>query len=639
MQKLSSLPLKAVQIKGGFWGSRVDNNRKKTIPHVYDELLENGRISAIELNWKEGQPNKPHLFFDSDVAKWIEAVSYSLIHFPDAHLEKQVDDYVDALGRAQTPDGYVNSYFLSLEPQTRWTTLRDRHELYCAGHLIEAAVAYAQATGKNKFLDIMQRYVDHIAQVFGPGENQRHGYPGHQEIELALVKLYRATGKEKYLALAKYFIDERGKQPYYFDQEAQQRGEDPKQYHFYDQGNYAYCQADKPVREQDVVVGHSVRAMYMYSGMADVGMASEDESLIAACRKLWSSLTERRMYITAGIGSAGSNEGFTLDYDLPNKTAYAETCAAIALVFWAHRMLLADPNRKYADVMERALYNGILSGVSLDGKTFFYANPLARFPKERLVKHDSETEERQPWFRCACCPPNLARLFADLGEYIYSAGDDALFVHLYIQNQAELTLNGQAVQVELKTDYPWKEDVELTFNPTRPTHFTLALRIPDWCSGASLAINGQPVSFPKDLQDGYLKIEREWAPNDQVTLRLPMPVTQIEANPKVREDNGRYALQRGPLIYCLEEADNGPELDAIHLSAEPALTAAYSPDTLGGCVIIQGKAYRRPAAGWDKLLYRPKGPSAEKPVTVTAVPYAFWSNRGLGEMEIWVRGG
>ena len=422
MRKLSALPIKSIKIWGGFWGPRIEINRTYTIPHIYSQFEQTGRISAMKLDWKEGQCNKPHIFFDSDVAKWIEASAYSLINHPDPNLENQIDTCVDDMAKAQTSDGYINSYFLSLEPENRWTNLRDRHELYCAGHLIEAAVAYEKATGKHKLLDIMCRYVDQIEQIFGPGEYQKHGYPGHQEIELALVKLYRLTGEKRFLKLAQYFINERGKQPYYFDLEARERGEDPTQYKFFNYGNYTYCQAHKPVREQEDVVGHAVRAMYMYSGMIDVGMEVEDYSLIRACQRLWPKLIERRMYITGGIGPTGTNEGFTVDFDLPNETAYAETCASIALAFWAHRMVQVEPDRKYSDVIERVLYNSILSGVSVDGKTFFYANPLARYPEEVFVARDSETQERQDWFNCACCPPNLARLLAGLGEFIYSYG-------------------------------------------------------------------------------------------------------------------------------------------------------------------------------------------------------------------------
>jgi hypothetical protein len=635
MRKLTPVPLNSVSITGGFWAKKLDTNRRHTIPHIYQQLAQTGRLVAMTLTWKEGQPNKPHIFWDSDAAKWIEAAAYSLVHHADPELEAQVDAYVDLMEKAQSPDGYLNSFFQTVEPHNRWTNVRDRHEMYCAGHLIEAAVAYYQATGKSKMLEIMRRYADHIATVFGPAEGQKHGYPGHQEIELALVKLYRLTGERRYLDLAVYFLNERGKEPNFYDVEAYARGDDPSNYKFFRLGNHAYNQSHVPVREQTDVVGHAVRAMYMYSGMIDAGVESGDLTLLDACVRLWSNLTEKRMYITAGIGPAAANEGFTVDYDLPNQSAYAETCAAIALVFWAQRILQVYPDRKYADVMERALYNGILSGVSTAGDDFFYANLLARRPEAINPHSEYETGERRPWFTCACCPPNLARLFADLGEYIYASNERELYVHLYVESQAEVSLGGREVRVEQKTNYPWDEEATFSFEMASPASFALALRVPGWCREAQVWVNGQPVDVV--LQDGYARIERTWQNGDQVLLRLPMPVERIEAHPYVAEDRGRLALQRGPVVYCLEEIDNGPSLDSLRLPPEPQFTVRYQPDLLDGSAVIQGELRRRSTRGWEGQLYQPARNSQEEFVPFTAIPYALWANRGMGEMIVWLR--
>ncbi|HKD74532.1 MAG TPA: beta-L-arabinofuranosidase domain-containing protein, partial [Ktedonobacterales bacterium] len=368
------VPFRHVTIDDTFWAPRIQRNRESTLPFIYQNLQETGRIDALRLTWKPGDEPMPHIFWDSDIGKWIEAASNSLATTPDPALKQQVDDVIDLLAQGQHADGYLNTYFTVVAPGKRWTNLRDLHELYCAGHLIEGAVAHYQATGERKLLDIMCRYVDFIAQTFGKQSGQKPGYDGHEEIELALIKLYHATNDARYLELSRYFVDERGRQPHYFDNEARERGEDPQAF---EMGTYEYNQSHLPVLEQTQVVGHAVRAMYLNSALADLAREQDDERLFAACRRLWDHLTTTRMYLTGGIGTSARNEGFTRDYDLPNETAYAETCAAIGLVFWAHRMLQLDCNRAYADVMELALYNRVLSGVSLSGDRFFYEDPLA----------------------------------------------------------------------------------------------------------------------------------------------------------------------------------------------------------------------------------------------------------------------
>jgi hypothetical protein len=625
-----------VRLEGGFWGARQEINRAVTLPAEYLQLQETGRLDALRLTWKPGQPNEPHIFWDSDVAKWAEAAAYSLALHPDPELEAQLDQIVDLIAAAQQPDGYFNTHFAVVEPQNRWRNLRDMHELYCAGNLFEFAAAYYLATGKAKVLDVARRYAEHIAERFGRGEGQKRGYPGHEEAELALVKLYRVTGERRYLDLAHYFVDERGQQPHYFDLEAIARGDDPDKYWA---GSHDYSQSHVPVREQTDAVGHSVRAMYLYSGMADLVVETGDAELYAVLRKLWQSVTQRRMYVTGGVGSSAVGERFGYDHDLPNDTAYAETCAAIGLVFWAHRMLQIERRTEYGDAMERALYNGVLSGVSLDGARFFYANPLEVHPSDYQLRADmrgrsSYRIERQPWFTCACCPPNVARLFASLGGYLYSQAEREVAVHLYMSGRASLTVEGVGVTLTQETDYPWEGAVRLTVAPERAIPLALALRIPGWCREATLRVNGQPVALTLDR--GYVRVDRIWQPGDQVDLDLEMPVERIEAHLAVRQDAGRVALRRGPLVYCLEEADNGPALADLALPRRAELSTRFDPAMLGGVVMIEGRGLRRDDSNWAGELYRPAG-TPTVPAMLRAIPYYAWANRGVGEMMVWIR--
>ena len=642
--EMTPVPLQAVSIGDGFLGRRVEVNRRVTLPIEYEQLKNTGRIDAWKLDWEEGQPNEPHIFWDSDVAKWIEAVAYSLVEQPDQDLPEKVDRVIDMIERAQQPDGYLNIHFTVVEPEKRWANLRDWHELYCAGHLMEAAVAYYQATGKRKLLDITCRYADYIDLVFGPAEGQKRGYPGHQEIELALVRLYRVTGEERYLNLARFFLDERGQQPHYYDLEAARRDEDPDNWRSKLDENHTYNQAHLPVREQSEAVGHAVRACYMYAGMADVAAETGDETLVAACRRLWQNVTERRMYITGGIGSTHRNEGFTFDYDLPNEMAYAETCAAIALIFWAHRMLHVDLNGRYADVMERALYNGVLSGISLDGRRFFYANPLAAHRGVNPLPHACRDipgadfhHRRSEWFGCACCPPNIARLLASLGQYAYSRNTQEVYVHLFIPSSVDLELDGHTVQIAQETGYPWDGAVRFRIESREVASFTLALRIPGWCRGAELAVNGEAVAVDPLVDRGYVRIDRQWHPGDRVELSMAMPVVQVEANPHVRQNVGCIALQRGPVVYCLEEVDNGPDLANVVLPRDAEPSCAFEDKLLGGVPVITGEALRRNPKGGDGALYRPARPVQMERFTFRAIPYCLWANREPGEMRVWIR--
>jgi DUF1680 family protein len=621
-RKYTPLPLTAVSVEDEFWAPRMCTNRERTIPLEYQQCRDTGRIDAFRLQWKPGQGPAPHVFWDSDVAKWIEAASYSLATHPDSRLEALLDEVIALIASAQQADGYLNTHFTVVEPGKRWTNLRDCHELYCAGHLIEAAVAHFQATGKRTLLDAVCRYADHIDRVFGPQPGQKRGYPGHEEIELALVKLYHATGEVRYLELSRYFVDERGRRPHYFDLEAEARGEDPQRFWA---KTYAYMQAHVPVREQHEVVGHAVRAMYLYAALADLAGETGDRSLVSTCERLWRHLCTRNMYVTGGIGPSGHIEGFTADYDLPNETAYAETCAAVGLVFWNHRMLQLECDARYADVMERALYNGVLSGVSLDGERFFYENPLAS-----LGNH-----HRQPWFDCACCPPNLARLLASLGQYLYAQNEMEIAVHLYVRGTGRFQVGGQRVMLRQETRCPWEGLVTIHLEMDRPATFGLRLRIPGWCRAARLSVNGEPVEVKLRLERGYVRLERSWRPADRVQLELAMPIEQVYAHPDVRQDVGSVALQRGPLVYCLEEVDHGIPLQRIVLPRDTQLSSHFDASLLGGVAVITGPALAADTSDWSNILYRGQGPEL-KPCLLTAIPYYAWDNRRPGQMRVWL---
>ena len=611
------MPLNKVTIEDDFWAPRMKVNREKTLLAAHKQLRDTGRIDAFRLDWKPGMEPQPHRFWDSDVAKWVEAASYSLATHPDPELEKLVEEVVDKIIGAQHPDGYLNVFYTVVEPENRWKNLRDWHELYCAGHLIEAAVAHHQATGKRDFLDATIRYADYIDSVFGDEPGKRYGAPGHEEIELALVKLYHATGEGRYLKLSEFFLNQRGQKPSVF------RLERPDEEYRAEPG---YHQDHLPVREQTTAEGHAVRAMYLYCGMADVAAETGDEELLSACEKLWENVTTKRMYITGGIGSTSEGERFTTDYDLPNATAYAETCAGIGLVFWAHRMLQFGPDSRYADVMERALYNGVISGVSLDGERFFYVNPL-----ESAGDH-----HRQEWFGCACCPPNIARLIASLGGYIYSQADNDVYVHLYVQGEAELEVAGQKVMLRQETDYPWDGLVRVTVRPERPVRFGLNLRLSGWCLGAMLAVNGQLCKMTENVTDGYVRIEREWTGEETVELGVAMPTLLSEAHPAMKAAAGRVALQRGPIVYCLEQADNPIPLHQIVLPYDQELPLELVEEHREGAVVVKAQAQAAQDSDWRGALYRPE-PTRMAPFEMTAVPYCVWDNRSPGEMLVWIR--
>jgi len=641
--KLEPLMIKNVRVKDGFWAKRLQQVTEVVIPYQWEVL--NDRVPAAEpshaienFRIAAGRTEGAYygwVFQDSDVAKWLEAVAYCLIRQADPELERLADSVVDLIVKAQQADGYLNTYFTVKEPGGRWTNLRDNHEMYCAGHMMETAVAYYEATGKRKLLDAMCRLADHIDAAFGPEPGKKRGYPGHEEIELALVKLYQTTGEQRYLRLSRFFIDERGHEPHYYDLEAKERGDETPERPY----DKAYSQAHLPVREQTNAVGHAVRAMYLYSGMADVAAETNDETLVTACKNLWDNLTKRQMYITGGIGSAVQGEAFTFDYDLPNDTAYTETCAAIALILWAHRMLHLDIDRDYADVMERAFYNGVLSGISLDGKRYFYVNPLEVWPEvcEKRHDHGHVDTTRRPWFDCACCPPNIARLLASFGRYIYSKDEDTIYVHLFAGSEANLAIEKNRVSLTQTTEYPWKEQVDITIRTDKELTFTLAIRIPGWCKNAEITVNGEDVKIATVSRKGYARITRVWRSGDKVEIMLPMPVERIHAHPDVRADAGKVAIQRGPVVYCLEEVDNGPNLSDLSLPQDAKLILGVCDQSLGGTPVIHGVARRSVMTSqWKRVLYSPVALEREE-IAIRAVPYFAWGNRQPGEMLVWIR--
>ena len=631
MRQYSPVRFNEVKVEGAFWRERLDTVLKRSIPSQYRQLQENGILDSLKvvqppppLRIPRGQHNfTTQIFWDSDVGKWIEAASYALFHGSDATIEAEIDEITDWLAKAQLPDGYLNCWYIGRDVEHRWTNLRDNHELYCAGHMLEGAIAYFMATGRRRLLDIMEKYVDHITTMFGPAPNQKHGYCGHQEIELALVRLYHLTRDRRRLDLAAYFINERGKQPNYFEGEAKARGEKPGDFW---QATFEYNQSHKPVREQEKVVGHAVRAMYMYSAMADLAADLGDDALKHACEVLWNDVTAKRMYLTGGLGPAAANEGFTTDYDLPNDTAYAETCAAVALIFWAQRMLNLELDGKYADPLELALYNGALSGLSRDGEHYFYQNPL----------ESDGTHKRWIWHICPCCTMNVSRLVASVGGYFYSTGADQIAVHLYGGTSTTVDVAGTRVHVKEESNYPWSGAIRIAIDPEAPAEFSLKLRIPGWVRQPALSVNGEPVNVAANRTNGYVIIRRVWTKGDTVALDLPMPVERTYANPSVRQDVGRVSLKRGPFVYCAEQVDNpdGP-VSSTRLLRDREIRAVERQDLFDGIVTLTTAGTAARPQDWGSALYATTRPP-ETAVTITAIPYFLWSNRVPGAMSVWL---
>lgn len=641
--------LHKLKINDPFLGQYQQLVRDVVIPYQWDALndrieeadpshaIENFRIAAGR---QEGE-FYGMVFQDSDVAKWLEAVAWSLCQKPDAELEKTADEVIELVAAAQCEDGYLNTYFTVKAPEERWTNLAECHELYCAGHMIEAGVAFFQATGKRRLLEVVCRLADHIDSVFGPGENQLHGYPGHPEIELALMRLYDVTQEPRYIALVKYFVEARGTQPHFYDIEYEKRGK-TSYWNTYGPAwmvmDKPYSQAHQPISEQPVAIGHAVRFVYLMAGVAHLARLSQDEGKRQDCLRLWKNMAQRQLYITGGIGSQSSGEAFSSDYDLPNDTVYAESCASIGLMMFARRMLEMEADSQYADVMERALYNTVLGGMALDGKHFFYVNPLEVHPKSLKFNHiyDHVKPVRQRWFGCACCPPNIARVLTSLGHYIYTPHDDALYINLYIGNSAEIPVGNEALRLRISGNYPWQEQVQIVIDSSSPVHHTLALRLPDWCDKPQVTLNGAPVT--QDVRKGYLYISHLWQEGDTLLLTLPMPVRRIYGNPLVRHQAGQVAVQRGPLVYCLEQTDNGEQLHNLQLPRDARFSTVEGKGIFARKILLQAPGYKQTAEDAEQqALWRyDRAPSSRQPHLLTFIPWFSWANRGEGEMRIWV---
>jgi len=570
--------------------------------------------------------NEPHIFWESDIAKWIEAASYSLAKHPDPQLDASVDEAINLLAGAQQADGYLNVYFTVVRPGERFTDLRDGHELYCAGHLMEAAAAHHAATGKTSLLEIARRYADLLLEQFGPGGALEGGYDGHQEIELGLIRLEEATGDERYRDLARKMIDDRGTRPFYFDEEEVRRGT-PGYFgslfpHRADQAQRfrEYNQSHAPVREQRDAVGHSVRAMYMYSAMADLAVDGNDDAIENALEYLWTSTTERKMYLTGGLGSDPSIEGFGDDFNLSVDGAYAETCAAIGLVFWAQRMAALTGEGRYVDVLERALFNGVLSGVSSDGTHYFYANPM---------RSRGQTA-RDEWFGVACCPPNFARLVQSLENYAYAQTADAAVINLFLSGTAAFEIGGRKLALSVRSEYPWSGAVEITVDEAPPGEAEIALRVPGWATDVVVRVNGEQDVAPTEA--GYRRVRQRWEAGDVVSFTFTMTPKFIRARPEVDAVIGRVAIERGPIVYCLEGVDNGGNVAHLSINSTAVFHDEWDAELQAVKVLMAGTRQRNNS----KSLYSSSSTTVVN-TTIVATPYYQWGNRGSSSMDVWIR--
>jgi len=608
------LPSSRVRITNPFWSERQRINTETAIPTEYDHCQETGRFDALRLNWKPGDKNRPHHFWDSDTAKWLEAACHAWKSSGDPELRRRIDRVADLFIGAQQPDGYINSYFTAVAPEQRWKNLRDMHELYCAGHIFEAAVAHHEVTGTDCLLNAACRYADYIGSVFGTDEGKIPGYPGHEEIELALVRLHKATGVRRYLDLAAYFVNQRGRQPIWF---AVEHGDQPAPF------PWSYHQCAVPVRELDEAQGHAVRAVYLYSAMADIARETGDETLLDTAQRLWRNVVDRKMYVTGGIGSDGHREAFAGDYDLPNEHAYCETCASVGLVFWAHRMLQHDGEGEYADVLERALHNGALCGMSLDGRKFFYQNPLA----------SSGAHHRSEWFGCSCCPSNISRLIASLGGYLYSTGPSTLLVHQFIGSDADFELdNGVRGTLRQAGHYPWAGRVKISLEVNTEKAWELRVRVPSWADECVVRLNGETTPVP--IRKGYACLHREWKTGDTLHLDLSMNIRRLTSHPRVTGNAGQIALQRGPFIYCIEDADFSAGALAVALPRAEQLQARVDDSQFPiPITVIEGQCLS--AAPTPTSLYSAATKSAVK-TAFRAVPFFAWDNRAPGAMRVWI---
>ena len=633
--RLNTVQLSKINITDAFWKRYTDLVEDVIIPYQWDIMndnipgvesshcLENFKIAA---GLKKGQFYGA-VFQDTDVAKWLEAVGYSLAEKKNEKLEKLADDAIDVIVQAQQKDGYLDTYFIIKEPEQRWRNLCEGHELYSAGHMIEAAIAYYEGTGKRKLLDSMIRLADLICRTFGPEEGQNHGYPGHQEIELALVRLYRVTQDKKYLKQAKYFLDIRGVGENYFLVERKQKNF-KRIFPELEDYDPAYSQSHEPVRKQKTAEGHAVRAVYMYSAMADVAEEYQDKELMEACENLWENITQKRMYITGGIGSSGFLERFTTDYDLQNDSNYSETCASIGMALFSLRMANITRDSRYAEVMEQELYNNILAGIAQDGKSFFYVNPLEIKPRQ-CMPHTSRAHvkaRRQKWFGVACCPPNIARTLASLGQYIYGVDGADIYTHLYIGNQTDIPVNNDVVQIRIDSMFPWNGNIKVKVQGVKEK-IKLHFRIPSYSENFQLYCNGEEQELK--VNNGYAYVEI--CENSRIDIQFDMPVAFLHANYKVSADVGKVAIKRGPIVYCLEEIDNGPDLQCIYLSSKEAHVRKSRSFPECFEIELQGRRLISKSEG----LYSSDGLSYSD-VNIQVIPYAYWNNRREGEMLVWI---
>lgn len=617
--QLTPVSYSDVTIEDKFWSPRIDNVATNTLKACI-EYTENktGRIRNFEkAARRKGEPHEGIYYDDSDVYKALEAMAYSLKNRPDSLLEKKADAWIAKIAAAQLPDGYLNTYYTLTGLDKRWTDM-EKHEDYCAGHLIEAAIAYANTTGKDLLLNVAIRLADHIDSTFR--QQNRHWVSGHQEIELALMKLYHYTNNPRYLKLAQWFIEQRG--------HGYGKGV------IWDQWKYPkYCQDEVPVKGQTEITGHAVRAMYMYTGTADITAVTKDTGYLHAMNTIWKDVVYRNMYITGGIGALAKNEGFGDDYDLPNENAYCETCASVGMVFWNHRMNLLTGDAVFADVLEKSLYNGALDGLSLAGDRFFYGNPLA----------STGNHSRKEWFGTACCPSNIARLVASLGDYIYVRSENEVWVNLYIGSKTNLIINKTKISLQQETNYPWQGDINIKINPATSKNFSLRLRIPGWLTKPApgdlyhyqddkaytpvFRVNGKPVTY--STENGYAVVNRTWKKDDILQIHFPMAVRKVISRAEIKENKDRMALQVGPLMYCLESYDNEGKVLNMIVPEDQEFTTSFKSDLLGGVNTIKGNASvaEISADGSSVRMVNKK---------VTAIPYYAWCNRGPGEMLVWL---
>lgn len=609
---LRGVPFPQVKVHDTFFAPRRATNTKVTLEHALRQLEETGTLGNFDLaaaGKREGF--KGYVFQDSDAYKALEAIAFALAEQRDPALEAKFDAVVARIAKAQRPDGYLNTSYTVENRGERFRNLRDDHELYCAGHLFEAAAAHFQATGKRNLLDVAIKYADLLVRTFGTGEGKRPGYCGHPEIELALVKLAQVTNDDNYLDLAAHFVRQRGSRFF-----ATEHKDDPKTW------DGRYWLDHVPVAQMQGIAGHAVRAAYLMSGATDIAALQGDQQLLAAVRRIWRNTIEKNVFLTGGIGPSGSNEGFTVDYDLPTHSAYQESCASIALAMWAQRLNLLTREPHYADAVETALYNAIPAGVQLDGTKFFYVNPLA----SRGGHH------RRAWFGCACCPPNLARTFAAVGGYAYATSADALYANLYIQGEVRTEIGGEPFGLSVQTDYPWSGDVTLRIVEAPAAPRGLNLRIPSWCDEATITIGAEA---PLHSKPGYASLHRTWRRGDVVALSLPMPVRTLQADPRAEDLRGKVAFQRGPIVYCLEQVDQTAPVDELLAPPGTTLQAEFRADLLTGVAVLRGNLLHAQAPLWaGRELYRPA--PAPTPVAATFVPYAVWDNRKAGPMAVWL---